>query len=165
MEVRAFLQKNPAASVIGTSGAIAVALVAMFVEQRGNALPAAPRQFYFTVDDGATYFADDINRIPPFLHDGKQAVRAQVIKGATGRPFVAYLLRYSASAKADSEKLLAQQGAGARMMPPTPPSDMEVKKPLSGDVPWTRMSSPAAAAITDIRPPPGVSEPLEPALP
>ena len=165
MEVRAFLQQNPTASMVGTSGVILMALAAMFMEQKGNAVPAAPMQAFFTVDDGATYFADDINRIPPFLHDGKEAVSARVLEGATGRPFIAYLMRYSANAKANTERLLAQQATGPGCMPTPGPSDIEVKKPLSGDVPWTPSSSPAATAINNFQRPPDVAEPLEPLFP
>jgi len=151
--------------MVGTGGVIVMALLAMFMEQKGNAVPAAPRQAYFTVDDGATYFAADINSIPPFLHDGKEAVSARVLKGATGKPFIAYLLRYSASAKANAQRLLAQQGAGPGCILTPEPSDIEIKKPLSGDVPWTPLSSPAATAITNFQRPPGVAEPLEPLFP
>ena len=47
---------------------------------------------YYSVDDGATYFADDRSRVAPFSSGGKEAVRAIVMQPAGGgEPFVKYL--------------------------------------------------------------------------
>ena len=54
-----------------------------------------------TVDDGATYFPDDANKIPPFTKDGKEAVRARVFSCDGGKTkYVAYLERITPKAKA-----------------------------------------------------------------
>jgi hypothetical protein len=49
-----------------------------------HALPPSGTAFY-TVDDGATLFIDDAERLPPFTHDGKPAVRAIVYSCDGGR--------------------------------------------------------------------------------
>jgi hypothetical protein len=62
--------------------------------------PARKPKLLFTVDDGQTTFEADFDRIPPFDHEGRQAVRAYVFKPASGgEPFVAYLEKYSDEAK------------------------------------------------------------------
>jgi hypothetical protein len=51
-----------------------------------------PTRAWYTVDDGTTRFADDAERIPPFDHDGKQAVRLHLFSCDGGKTtFIAYL--------------------------------------------------------------------------
>jgi hypothetical protein len=51
---------------------------------------------FYTVDDGETWFVDSSDRIPPFEHDGKMAVRANLfICTKDGTIFPAFLMRYS----------------------------------------------------------------------
>jgi len=54
---------------------------------------------YYTIDDGATYFADDGALFPPFDHDGSQAVRCYVFKCASSGEFVGYLEKFSPEMK------------------------------------------------------------------
>ena len=53
--------------------------------------------FYFSADDGQTWFSDSANNIPPFTHDGKEAVKAWVYQ-CGGKKFVGYLERYNPEA-------------------------------------------------------------------
>lgn len=47
---------------------------------------------WYTVDDGKSWFQDDAERIPPFEHDGKQAVRVHLFTCDGGKTrFVGYL--------------------------------------------------------------------------
>jgi hypothetical protein len=47
---------------------------------------------YYTVDDGRTWFVDQAERIPPFDHEGRPAVRAQLFSCDHERTvFVGYL--------------------------------------------------------------------------
>ncbi|HZL36426.1 MAG TPA: hypothetical protein VFC78_13990 [Tepidisphaeraceae bacterium] len=51
-----------------------------------------PRTAFYTVDDGATLFVDDAERLPPFDHGGKPAVRAIVYSCDGGKTrFVGWL--------------------------------------------------------------------------
>lgn len=59
-----------------------------------SAAHARREERYFSTDDGATYFADDAAKLPPFDHDGKPAVEAHVF-AAGGKQWVAYLERYT----------------------------------------------------------------------
>lgn len=47
---------------------------------------------FYTVDDGKTWFTDEVERIPPFQHDGKPAVRVQMFScDGTKARFVGFL--------------------------------------------------------------------------
>lgn len=47
---------------------------------------------WYTVDDGKTWFQDDAERLPPFEHDGKPAVRLHLFSCDDGKTtFVGYL--------------------------------------------------------------------------
>ena len=51
-----------------------------------------PRRAFYTVDDGKSWFADDAEKLPPFEHDGKPAVRVHLFRCDGGTtPFVGYL--------------------------------------------------------------------------
>jgi hypothetical protein len=51
-----------------------------------------PVKDFYTVDDGATLFADKMETLPPFDHEGKPAVRAGVYSYDGGKThFVAWL--------------------------------------------------------------------------
>ncbi len=43
---------------------------------------------------------DDLDKVVPFDHGGKPAVRAMVFRCKNGKPFVAYLQRYSEAVEA-----------------------------------------------------------------
>jgi hypothetical protein len=119
------------------------------------------RQAYFTDDDGKTYFADDLKKVPPFDHNGKQAVRARVYK-ANGKEFVNHLERFTPEAK---KKVEAVYNSGKPNNDPTvfesiQQSGMEVKNP--GDAKWTKMGDPAALKIIQLK---QTSEDVEEASP
>ena len=62
---------------------------------------------YYTIDDGATYFEESATKIPPFKHEGKDAVRAHVFKCGDGKPFVGYLEMYTPQDKKMMEDAIA----------------------------------------------------------
>ena len=49
---------------------------------------------FFTIDDGRTFFTAGIDNVPPFTHEGKEAVKA-VVYECDGKRFVAYMHRYT----------------------------------------------------------------------
>lgn len=53
---------------------------------------------FYTIDDGQSFFTDSIHKIYPFDHQGKAAYRAYVYQCEEGKPFVAYLARYTEKA-------------------------------------------------------------------
>lgn len=116
---------------------------------------------YFSVDDGATFFVDDANKLPPFDHQGKPAYRCMVYTtdGSTTK-YVGYLLRYPEDTKQKFEAAVSSRDEGASMRQGMVLSaSAEVKVPGQAD--WINISSPAAVAIMN---PKGSPEP-QPVLP
>ena len=77
MSIREALKKKPA--LLGVAGGTVVALALTFsiLQQRGGGrppLPTIPDQCFYTTDEGATLFADGLNQVPSFEHEGRQAV-------------------------------------------------------------------------------------------
>jgi hypothetical protein len=165
MEVRKVLQQHPAVATCATAVITVVAIFAIILELRGNPIPPVPTRAYYTTDDGASYYADDINLVAPYMHDGKEAVLARVLKGAGGKKYVAYLSRYNAKQKEKIEKLLAQTPVDQNAVALARESGIEVKAPLSGDHGWVPSLSVDALPIIQAPHPPDISEPLEPAYP
>jgi hypothetical protein len=141
------------------AGVLAVALVLaavgtigwQLVGTRRGAFGQAPGQAFFTVDDGKTWFADDMKKVPPFEKDGKLAYRCFVWTCDGGKTtFVSHLQRYTADAKKSME------GAQAKGTVPDPATikiimaGVEVKAPRNGDVPknWLKEQDPQASKFT-----------------
>ena len=63
----------------------------------GSAAPGAASgvpQIFFTDDEGQHWFPDDRRKVPPFDHNGKEAVEAEVYK-CDGKTFVNHMKRYT----------------------------------------------------------------------
>lgn len=149
MGIRETLNQNPAITTGATIGIIVIALIfiVMQIIPRG---PDMPSESFFTTDDSspeaalAALFEDDIEKIPPFDHNGKTAYRAQVFTCDKGKTrFVAYIERYTPEAKKRMTELRANAGKPpAEGMPPLGMDPMmtgvEYKKP--GGKEWVKMS-------------------------
>ena len=117
-------------------------------------LPDFPASSFYTDDDGATLFTDEIRKQPPFDHNGKPAVRAYVFSSDGGKHrWVQYLEKYGA--------LMAK--GGATDDPAVPPLRL-FKKP--GDQEWIGVSDPRVPDVITPRIPagfdPGQIEPVSP---
>jgi hypothetical protein len=108
----------------------------------GGPPPVGNRAFY-TDDDGAHWFADDATKVPPFDHNGKQAVRAKVYK-CDGKTFVNHMERYTPDAQKRLQQAYARATNSADVVPPES-TGLEVKAP-GGDR-WVLATDPAAAQI------------------
>lgn len=148
MEIRQSLNKKPALAIT-----IAIVLVAgsAFAIFRESHPPEAvvDTRVYFTDDDGKTWFKDEVNKIPPFDHDGKQAVRSFMYQH-NGQTFVGYLQKDSDALKS---KIQARNSASD--------SDLMngtlVKRP--GDQTWLPSSDPRAHQImSNIKAPDGSTD-------
>jgi len=138
MLVRDIVQNNRTASLIVLIGLTVIALTFIVYEARGrSAGRSRPGRVFCTVDDGATVFEDSTEKVPPFEHDGKEAVHAAmfVTKGGD-KPFVGYLERCTANAKRQIEEARAQS-LPVPMVSPL----MEAKKPLDPAAPWVADSN------------------------
>lgn len=108
MTVREWINKNRQWSVIGALF-VAVLGIGFTIYQL---LPEPEEtQAWYTSDDGQTWFKDSNRLVPPFERDGREAVLAHVYE-CDGKPFVAYMLKYTPEGKAIFEKFRAAEDAG-----------------------------------------------------
>jgi hypothetical protein len=92
--IRESLNQNPGITTGVTAGIIIIALGFIIWQSTRSDRPSLPTKMYYTDDDGATKFSDDITKVPPFDHKGKPAVRARVFTCDGGKnQFVADLDR------------------------------------------------------------------------
>jgi len=151
MSVRELMNQKPGLTAGVMDGCILVAIVFIiytFYAGGGSQVPGgtpAEKAFY-SIDLGKTYFADSASLVPPFDHEGKQAVGAVVVRCGDNQPMVEYITRYSPDASSEMEKLKSEK-------PPNWEAEisrlsregMEVAQP--GGKQWVSMASPAASAI------------------
>ena len=151
MGIRDKLNKNPMwAGVLAVIGLGVLAAVMFWPkEDDRDYVPYTDKRF-FTVDDGATYFAAEGTNIPPFTHEGKTAYRVKVYKCADGKERVSHLERYNEAAL----KRIHDKDGGEIKKPVAAlqfldqSGALEVKKP--GDKQWVRYGS---HKFTEIREP------------
>jgi hypothetical protein len=136
MDLRETISKRPA---VGIGIGVALVFVAAFFIYRQLAPEqAGDSRLCFSDDDGKTWFRDDQGRVPPYDHNGKQAVRCFFFE-SKGRTFVGYLQKFTESMRAKvagNVVTSAQESANGTL----------VKRP--GDSQWIRMSDPKSAQIT-----------------
>ena len=118
------------------------------------------RSFY-TDDDGVSWFADDIHKIAPFDHGGRQAVRCFLYKCGNTQ-FVGYLEKYPDDVKSQLEAapkyVWGQPKTPERAAATVDTYGAElVKKP--GDPTWVKSSDPEGASITAVKCPDGKGVP------
>jgi hypothetical protein len=158
--IREKLNENPSVTT-GVTAAIVIAAILFIVWQ---VIPHSSEtgKAYFSADDGASYFSDDVSKLPPFDKNGKPAVRAYVYQCSNGKPFVLYLEKYTD----DGRKRLEQMtNRPANSPPPTPmdPTTLTlVKKPGTGS--WVGPRDPNYAKVIEIRCPDGGTN-AEPVVP
>ena len=148
MSIREMIQKyrgwaNGAAIIM-----IVAAIALIVTNSRSDGIPRVKYAFY-SDDDGQSYFRDDVNKLFPFDHDGKQAYRAYVFQTGGGKPFVGYLERINDKGMA---KLLTLQS-----QPQTPElvtqmdlirgAGLEARTP--GSTRWLPESSPAFSTMVN----------------
>jgi len=135
---------------------VAVALaLAIFLRSSNTPDVAGPKKAFFSVNDGKTWFVDDITKYPPFQHEGKTAVRARVFTTDGGKTsFCGYLERYTPEAKSKLEEADKQ---GVKRPGTRPPVDLElifqgIEAKAPGGSGWVnRSAGPAYAAVVIVR--------------
>ena len=166
MGIRETLNKNPAITTGATAAIILIAIGVIIYQIMGGGTPGIATEAYYTIDDGKTWFEDDINKIAPFDKDGKQAYKVYVYKCPGSDPFVSHLERYTKEGKAAMEAALKSNDPNNPvMMEDVQMSGIEVKDPGTGDKGWVKQASPAAAKIMELKCPDGKTEGLEPVVP
>jgi hypothetical protein len=152
------INRKPAVAA-GAVGVLILVLVCALVVSVKRSEPSAisGARMYYTTDDGKTWFADAWEKVPPFDHDGAQAVRCYVFKTPTSGSFVGYLETYTQA---------AHDYLSGAMNSPVPVDTTKgtlVKRP--GDKNWVSTASPAGEKVKDVKPPNGSSGPVEPVSP
>ena len=142
MGIRETLNQNQNLTIGAVAAIIILILALTFWPSRNTpgGSNAVTKNFY-SIDDGKSWFPDDAKKIPPFDHNGKQAVSANVYK-CDGKTFVNHLTRYTPDAKKKMEALAVKAVAND----PTATESiqltgLEVKRP--GDADWVRSSEAA----------------------
>jgi len=169
MGIREKLNEQRGITIGATCALIVLALVMVAMQMRGGRSTAAEavtsgKSFYST-DDGKTWFVDESTRIPPFMKDGKEAVRAHVYRTKDGTEFVGFLERYSPAGK----KML--DAAAARQSDPLMVTDnslaaaeaTEWKKP--GETKWVSANDPRVGTVTTVVSPKGAGDTVQPVTP
>jgi hypothetical protein len=168
--IRETLNQNPGITTGATAAIILVALgiIVWQLIGSGSGGGAMTNKAFYTIDDGKTYFADDINKIAPFDKDGKPAYQVFVWTCDGGKnKFVSHLQRYTPEAKKRLEDTRAKgpTGVDPGMMEMVMMTGVEVKPPLTGDKGWTKQTDPNAMKITQPTCKVGKPEDLEPVMP
>jgi hypothetical protein len=151
--IRETLNRNPGVT-IGVIIALLIFVVIVIIRSlsggsSGVTADDSGKNFYST-DDGASYYTDDVSKLAPYTKDGKQALRAYVFKCADGKMFVGFLERYTPKGL---QMLTSKSGTvvGEDLI-----TEVEVKKPRTGDTGWVkRIDARAAATIMQVRCPDG----------
>ena len=144
---------------------IAVAVVAVVRSGRSSETdspPGATGLAHYTTDDGATWFTDSANKLPPFKKDGKDMVRAYVYRDASGKEFVSHLERYTPEAQRALAAIAALPPEQRGLVDPATSAGgldgIEVKRPK--DTAWVRASDPRGQKIMQPLSPSGKSDGL-----
>lgn len=164
MEVRRAIQGKP---IIGVSIGVVCILVAglLLAKQFWPVKKANLLQAYYTDDGGQTWFKDSVYQVPPFEHNGKEAVIAEVYSYDDGsKEFCAYIAKYTPSAKAklqqaldDAQKAGQPPGSVALYRDPQFMGDATlVKKPGSGGE-WIPMSDVRSIDVRSVHAPDGTA--------
>jgi hypothetical protein len=164
--IRETLNKNPAITTGATAAIILIAIGVIIYQITGGGTPGIATEAYYTIDDGKTWFEDDINKIPPFDKDGKKAYKVYVYKCPGSDPFVSHLERYTdAGKKAMEAALKSNDPNNPVIMEDVQMTGIEVKDPGTGEKGWVRQASPAAQKIMELKCPDGKTEGIEPVVP
>jgi hypothetical protein len=135
MGIRETMNENPRLTVgiVCTIALVATGFVVMQVLAGRRTFPSKSPNSFYTIDDGKTFFVASSDNIPPFEHEGKQAVHAIVFE-CSGKQFVGYLERYTPESR---QAILAGKGS-----PTIETYGRELKKP--GGKVWVKSGNLAA---------------------
>ena len=159
MGIRQKINEHPVLTSIATGIILLAALVFIIIQatKKPRAVPARTKDYY-TTDEGKTWFADSVNKVPPFDYNGQEAVRARIYRCGKGPEFVFRLERYRPQAKKQIEELLSKpedQRVGINVLW----EDVEMKRP--GGTKWFRMEEVEDGKLLNPRCPDGSVETLQ----
>lgn len=166
MGLREAINRN-AGFAIGAAAVLVVIAVVVVLRagrtQEAQPVAGATGISHYTIDDGATWFADRMDKIPPFKKDGKDAVRAYVYRDASGKEFVSHMERYTPEALRALAALATMTPEQRGLEDPASLAGglegIEVKRPK--ETTWVRASEPRAQQIMQPRSPDGKRDGLQ----
>jgi hypothetical protein len=146
VSVRETINQNRRVTAIAIVGILLLTSGLVLWQTRSEGPAGSAKKAFFTVDDGKTWFADDIHKLSPFDHNGKIAYRCYVYSTEDGKTrFVSHLERYSDDAK----KVKQQLDGGAKSLDPISMQALmngtEVKRPGTGDTGWISTRDPRSS--------------------
>ena len=147
MGIRETVNNNPALTAGVTIGIIVltVGIIVWSTMGGGPSVSSGGQEAFFTIDDGKTWFSDDLSKLPPFTKDGKEAVRAFVFS-CNGTKKVVYMQRFTPEAKKKMEAAAANKTRpDLGMADAIQFTGVEVKDP--GGKAWVKQSDPQAMKI------------------
>jgi hypothetical protein len=168
------LNSNPKIGALVGAGLLAMAaalVVWLRAGENRTAQAEVQTKGWYSTDDGATWFADDVNKVAPFqTPDGKTAVKAVVFRCGHGKTFVAYLERRAPQPQ-KPEQPAGKDGGGGGSGKGNPYADyfsvyrggIQVKPPKAGT--WVGVNEPAALKVLTPVCPEGSQDNIEPVLP
>lgn len=170
MGIRETLNRNQTLTTGITIAVILVALIIIVMQLTGGGAGGATvytKAFFSTNEDGSNWFVDDINKVPPFDHNGKPAYRVHLYTCDKGKTqFVGYLQRYTDAGKKKAEALRAnpQAARDPAEFDALEFTEVEVKAPK--DSKWIRRNDAKAEALMSaVKCPDGSTNNLEYYLP
>jgi len=164
--IRESLNKNPSITTGVTIGIIVIALLAIVWQMWSSRPNINNIKSFYTVDDGKTWFEDQATKNPPFDYKGSPAYRAYVFKcGDSGKPFVAYMERFTPDALKKLEAAAANPTTSDPMaMENLYTTGMEIKKP--GGPKWVlRTTAEGDKVQSDLKCPDGSTTNIQPVIP
>jgi hypothetical protein len=156
MGIREQIQ-NRRSFAVSIAGLFIVMAVGLIVWNNSSGLPSKQEKAFYSDDNGKSWFEDDINKVSPFDHNRKQAVRVYLYRAGSGQPFVGYLARLNEAGHKQMLDLMGKPRSGETIdeINKLINTNLEVKKP-TGDK-WVLISSPDAGSIITPTPPSGQS--------
>ena len=132
MSIRTTIAEKPAVAIVFAAIAclVCIGLIVWELPASRSHVHRLKGQAFYSDNDGRSWFLDAADKLPPFDHHGKLACRAVLYRCGSGKPFVAYLEKYSPQqfaqlafiAKSASARGLSTPPRGMNML-------MEIKKP------------------------------------
>src|SRR4051794_37476393 len=108
MGARQWIDKNKNMTTTASVAVVVGAIAFMVYSMRGD---RPQTKDWFTTDEGQTWFKDSNRKVPPFDHNGKEAVFAKVYE-CHGQKFVAYMKRFKPDGKRRMDEARAAEDVG-----------------------------------------------------
>ncbi|MEM8873862.1 MAG: hypothetical protein AAGD32_06340 [Planctomycetota bacterium] len=142
--IRDFFNQNPQITIGIAALLVVVALYFAFSSLFGGGIEQPPA--FFSNDDGATFYTDDVTKIPPFSSGGGTAYRAMVVRPREGTEADRYV-KYLISVKEEFRERTADALANDQR---PPAGGLLYKAP--GESEWLDPENPEhAAAVAKLR--------------